>query len=84
MSLLNCFEHGGRAEKEDCIVCRAMSSARPTDCTLRAEIRHAVDFTGEAESYLVLMSEGKSWPYLHIPEGVPDYVLDAALAKLNA
>jgi len=51
---------------------------------LRAEVRHATDFTGETESYLVLISEGKVWPYLHIPEALPDRVLEAALEKLNA
>jgi len=53
------------------------------DYKLKAEIRQALDFSGEPESYLVLISEGKSWPYLHVPEDLPDYVLEAALRKLN-
>lgn len=51
---------------------------------MRAEVRHSVDFSGETESYLVLVSEGKSWPYMHIPEDLPDHILEVALAKLNA
>lgn len=51
---------------------------------MRAEIRQTTGYSGEAESYLVLISEGKSWPYLHIPEELPDRVLEQALEKLNA
>lgn len=50
---------------------------------MRAEVRHSVDFSGETESYLVLVSEGKSWPYIHIPDDLPDHILEAVLVKLN-
>jgi len=57
------------------------------DCqrfVMRAEIRAIRGPTDEYESYLVLQCGGKTWPYIHIPETLPDDVLEMALEKLNA
>ena len=59
--------------------------ARPVDgLVMRAEIRNTRGPTDEYEMYLVLRSGDKTWPYIYIPETLPDDVLEAVLAKLNA
>ena len=58
---------------------------RPVErLVIRAEVRSIRGPTDEYESYLVLISAGKAWPYMHIPDDMPDDVLEAVLAKLNA
>ncbi len=58
---------------------------RPVEqLVMRAEVRSIRGPTDEYENYLVLISAGKAWPYMHIPDDMPDDVLEAALAKLNA
>lgn len=58
---------------------------RPVEqLVMRAEVRSIRGPTDEYEIYLVLISAGKAWPYMHIPDDMPDDVLAAALAKLNA
>jgi len=49
----------------------------------RAEIRTERDICDEYQSFLVLVHEGKSEPYMHIPETLDDYVLGEALKRLN-
>jgi hypothetical protein len=60
------------------------SSSAGSAGSMRAEVRSVRDATDEYESYLVFVADGKSYPYLHIPEDMPDEILQQALAKLNA
>ena len=54
------------------------------DSDIRAEISVSRDHSGEYDCYLVIKSQGKTWPYLYIPESMPDDVLATVLKKLNA
>lgn len=49
----------------------------------RAEVRTERDICDEYSSYLVLISDGKSEPYMFIPENLDDAVLDEAMRRLN-
>lgn len=49
----------------------------------RAEIRTEHDPSDEYVSYLALIADGKSHPYLHIPESLDQGVLGEALRRLN-
>ena len=54
------------------------------DSDIRAEIRVNRNQSDEYDSYLVIRSQGKTWPYFYIPESMPYDVLATALKKLNA
>ena len=51
---------------------------------MRAEIRRIRNISDEYDSYLVLLVGDKSYPYMHIPDTMPDVILALALKKLNA
>ena len=51
---------------------------------MRAEIRNIRNISDEYDSYLVLLVGDKSYPYMHIPDTMPDAILEVALRKLNA
>ncbi len=81
MSRITDLEMGLHAPTEE----RPQDTKRPLDrLVMRAEIRNVRGPTDEYDSYLVLISGGKAWPYIHIPETMPNDVLEMALKKLNA
>ena len=51
---------------------------------MRAEIRRIRNISDEYDSYLVLLVGDKCYPYMHIPDTMPDVILAVALKKLNA
>ena len=61
-----------------------VTSGQVEPIVMRAEIRNIRDVNDEYDSYLVLLVGDKSYPYMHIPETMPDVILALALRKLNA
>jgi hypothetical protein len=72
------------ADQEALELAHRLGASEVDSLVMRAEVRVTRGPTDEYESYLVLRSGDKTWPYIHIPETLPDDVLEAALAKLNA
>lgn len=72
-------------EAEDQIkTASAVEYGQVSGYTILARVVQHRDNAGKYNSYLVVRSEGKTWPYLYIPEEFPQKVLEEILKKLKA